>query len=285
MWSSCDAGSRCQRMRCSSAWATRSRRPRAAWPARYRFREFVLDELSIHCREKAPGDLYSLARRQLSQDPQSKGIVKHLCGYAQRDLVVPLMTEAKISGVAVSVPVANAAAAAWCAEVSAAVYSEIAAVPEERPDAERDLLAPLPSPRPEIGAVTRKVDRLSCNRYGSARYSVPTRLVGGHREHRHRSRCAAGHRADTAAMVGEHELVAPGLSRYWMLTTTGLYPHLAAGHAPKPRQSNNSAPWVKTPKRFWSARRQSVTPAWARRCRSAGVGRRPPRHRVAPTSR
>ena len=46
--------------------------------------------------------------------------------------------------------------------------------------AERKLLAPLPSLRPEIGAasVTRKVDRLSCVRYGSARYSVPTRLIG-----------------------------------------------------------------------------------------------------------
>jgi hypothetical protein len=76
--------------------------------------------------------------------------------------------------------VANAAAAAWCAEVSAAVHSEISAVPEKPPDAERDLLAPLPSLRPEIGAVsvTRKVDRLSCNRYGSAPWT------SGHDDHR-----------------------------------------------------------------------------------------------------
>ena len=35
-------------------------------------------------------------------DPQSKGIVEHLCGYAQSDLVVPLLTEAQVSGVPVS---------------------------------------------------------------------------------------------------------------------------------------------------------------------------------------
>ena len=27
-----------------------------------------------------------------ANDPQSKGIVEHLCGYAQRDLAVPLLT-------------------------------------------------------------------------------------------------------------------------------------------------------------------------------------------------
>ena len=76
--------------------------------------------------------------------------------------------------------VANAAAATWCAEVDAAVHSELCAVPDERLVAEREVLAPLPSLRPEIGtaSVTPKVARLSCIRYGSARYSVPTRLIG-----------------------------------------------------------------------------------------------------------
>src|SRR5579859_1711532 len=48
--------------------------------------------------------------------------------------------------------------------------------------AERELLTALPSLRPAIGkaAATRKVDRLSCVRFGSARYSVPTRLIGQH---------------------------------------------------------------------------------------------------------
>jgi Mu transposase, C-terminal domain len=39
-----------------------------------------------------------------------------------------------------------------------------------------------PSLRPAIGkpAATRKVDRLSCVRFGSARYSLPTRLISQH---------------------------------------------------------------------------------------------------------
>jgi hypothetical protein len=145
-------------------------------------------------------------------DPQSKGIVEHLCGYAQSDLVVPLLTEAEVSGVPVSVPAANAAAAAWCVEVNATVHSEIVAVPDERLAAERELLAALPSLRCEIGAasVTRKVDRLSCVRYGSARYSVPTRLIGAS------VKIVVDHGAllvvepATGAIVAEHELVAPG---------------------------------------------------------------------------
>ena len=52
-------------------------------------------------------------------------------------------------------------------------------MPAERLVIERELLAPLPSLRASIGRlVTRKVDRLSCVRFGSARYSVPVRLIG-----------------------------------------------------------------------------------------------------------
>ena len=106
-------------------------------------------------------------------DPQSKGIVENLVGYAKRDLVVP---QAPFTGLAA----ANAAARQWCAEVNAAAHSEICAVPAERLEAERGLLSRLPSLRPAIGrpGVTRKVDRLSCVRFGSARYSVPVRLIG-----------------------------------------------------------------------------------------------------------
>jgi Integrase core domain/Mu transposase, C-terminal domain len=113
-------------------------------------------------------------------DPQSKGVVENLCGYSQSDLAVPLLTEAAITGQMVSLTEANAAAVAWCAEVNAAVHSEICAIPNERLAEERQVLTALPSLRPEFGAgsVRRKVDRLSCVRYGSARYSVPTRLVG-----------------------------------------------------------------------------------------------------------
>jgi transposase len=112
-------------------------------------------------------------------DPQSKGIVENLVGYAKSDLMVPLFTDA---GAAehVSVTAANEAARAWCVEVNAAVHSETCAVPTERLVHEQTLLAPLPSMGLRIGpaAVLRKVDRLSCVRFGSARYSVPMRLVG-----------------------------------------------------------------------------------------------------------
>jgi hypothetical protein len=104
---------------------------------------------------------------------------------------------------------ANKAAAAWCVEVNVAVHAEICAVPAERLVAERSLMAALPSLRPTIGKVVlRKVDRLSCVRLGSARYSVPNRLIGRQVEVR-----AADGRVSVVnlgVMVAEHGLVAPG---------------------------------------------------------------------------
>jgi hypothetical protein len=105
-------------------------------------------------------------------DPESKGIVENLVGYAKADLMVPQAPFGDLSA-------ANAAARSWCADVNGAVHSEICSVPAERLVTERELLGPLPSLRASIGKVTsRKVDRLSCVRVGSARYSVPARLIG-----------------------------------------------------------------------------------------------------------
>lgn len=105
-------------------------------------------------------------------DPESKGVVEHLMGYAQRDLVVPVGRFADPES-------ANAAARSWCAEVNSSVHSEIAAIPAERRLAEAEHLRPLPELRPAIMAgVARKVDRLACVRFGSARYSAPHALVG-----------------------------------------------------------------------------------------------------------
>ncbi len=75
---------------------------------------------------------------------------------------------------------ANEAAVAWCTEVNAATHSEICAVPDDRLAVERELFGALPSLRPRIGAkpMTRKVDKLSCVRFASARYSVPNTLIG-----------------------------------------------------------------------------------------------------------
>ncbi|HEX8511068.1 MAG TPA: IS21 family transposase, partial [Propionibacteriaceae bacterium] len=106
-------------------------------------------------------------------DPESKGMVERLVGYAKQDLMVPQQPFGDLSS-------ASTAAAAWCAEVNAVTHSEICAVPGDRLATEQPLLGVLPSLRLELGArpVTRKVDRLSCVRFGSARYSVPCRLIG-----------------------------------------------------------------------------------------------------------
>jgi transposase len=78
-------------------------------------------------------------------DPESKGIVENLVGYAKTDLMIP---GAGGSGEPFpDLAAANAAAAAWCVEVNAAVHSEVCAVPAERLVIERELLAPLPSLR------------------------------------------------------------------------------------------------------------------------------------------
>ena len=137
-------------------------------------------------------------------DPESKGIVENLVGYAKSDLMVP---QAPFGDLAA----ANAAAAEWCAEVNGAVHSEICAVPAERLVIERELLAPLPSLRASIGRqVTRKVDRLSCVRFGSARYSVPARLIGTEVAVRTGDGRLLVIMTATGEVVTEHTLVAPG---------------------------------------------------------------------------
>jgi hypothetical protein len=135
-------------------------------------------------------------------DPQSKGLVENLVGYAKRDLMIP---QAPFGDLAA----ANDAAAAWCVEVNAAVHSETCAVPSARLAVELPLLGPLPQLRPVIGKVVlRKVDKLSCVRLGSARYSVPNRLIG-----RHVEVAVAGGRVrviNLGVVVADHALVAPG---------------------------------------------------------------------------
>ena len=86
-------------------------------------------------------------------------------------------------------------------------------MPVERLLIERELLAPLPSLRGSIGSVvTRKVDRLSCVRFGSARYSVPVRFIGQQvRLHVEVDRTLAIITGPgEGEVVAEHLLVAPG---------------------------------------------------------------------------
>jgi transposase len=170
-----------------------------------------------------------------ANDPQSKGIVENLCGYAQRDLAVPLLTDAAIEGRGVDLRGANVAARAWCVKVNAAVHSEICAVPDERLVIERELLQPLPSLRLQIGApwVLRKVDRLSCIRYASARYSVPMRLIGASVAVvvDHGAVCLV--EPTTGMIVAEHELAAPGTASILDAHYDG--PRLAPNRGPRPR--------------------------------------------------
>jgi transposase len=175
-------------------------------------------------------------------DPQSKGIVENLCGYTQDDLAVPLLTEAALTGEHVDMRLLNAQAQAWCAEVNAAVHSEICAVPDDRLVDERTVLKGLPSLRLDVGvgSVRRKVDSLSCIRYGSARYSVPQRLVGA------TIAVVVDHGAliilepATGVIVAEHELVGPG-------ETSILDEHY---DGPRPAPSRGPRPKTQAEKQF-----------------------------------
>jgi len=137
------------------------------------------------------------------QDPESKGLVENLVGYVKSDLMIP--AELHVGDIAA----ANVAGALWREEVNAALHSDIAAVPAERLVIEAELLSPLPSLRARIGTlVMRKVDRLSCVRFGSARYSVPTRHIGRQVEVRVVDGVVSV--ILLGVVIAEHCLVAPG---------------------------------------------------------------------------
>ena len=109
-------------------------------------------------------------------DPESKGIVENLVGYAKRDLIVPAGADGRRPG-------------------RGERGGRRLVRRGERRGALRDLRRCPPSGwRPNggcwrrcrrcgpqhraSGRSARKVDRLSCVRFGSARYSVPNRLIG-----------------------------------------------------------------------------------------------------------
>ena len=184
-------------------------------------------------------------------DPESKGIVENLVGYAKRDLMVP-------TGVSVGdLAAGNGAAASWCAEVNAVVHSEIAAIPMQRLVEERLLLGELPSLRPDgIGArpVARKVDKLSCVRFGSARYSVPNRFIGATV-----TLTVADGRVQvverfSGEIVADHAVVAPGevsiLDEHYGSTGPDSQPE---HREPEPRPSNASSPSARSPSGSCSA--------------------------------
>ena len=136
-------------------------------------------------------------------DPESKGLVENLVGYVKSDLMIPEeLSVADLAG-------ANEKGLAWCDEVNAVMHSEICAIPAERLVKELEVMGTLPSLRATIGKlVVRKVDRLSCVRFGSARYSVPTVHIG-----RQVELVAQDGRVliiFLGEIIAEHDLVAPG---------------------------------------------------------------------------
>lgn len=159
-------------------------------------------------------------------DPESKGLVEHLVGYAKSDLMVP--GELSVG----DLEAANAAARTWCTEVNNTCHSEIMAVPAERLDTERALFGPLPSLAPSLSPLlTRKVDRLSCIRFGSARYSVPTRHIG--RAVQVRTEHGRVEVFDLGELIASHDLVAPG--EVSVLDAHYGGPRPAPRRAPRPR--------------------------------------------------
>lgn len=135
-------------------------------------------------------------------DPESKGVVEALVGYAKSDLVVPAENWDRSDD-------ANLCAPAWCYEVNSRMHTEICAIPAERLVEERRVMRALPSLRPPLRrGELRKVDRLSTVRFGSARYSVPSELIGTKVE------VTAGEREVVIFLrdqeVCRHPLVAPG---------------------------------------------------------------------------
>lgn len=137
-----------------------------------------------------------------ARDPESKGVVEALVGYAQTDLVLP-------AGGWDDLAAANEAARAWCAEVNGRVHTEIAAIPAERLATERGVLRPLPALRaPLRQGEARKVDKLATIRFGAARYSVPHALVGATvRVLAHEGAVVIQHEGQE---VARHRTVAPG---------------------------------------------------------------------------
>jgi len=135
-------------------------------------------------------------------DPASKGVVEWLVGCAKSDLVVP-------AGAWADSTVANVAARAWCAEVNGRIHSETCARPAERLGQELAAMRALPSLRPPLRrGELRKVDRLSTVRFGSARYSIPSALIGEKVEVSAAEREVVIFHRDRE--VARHPLVAPG---------------------------------------------------------------------------
>jgi transposase len=168
----------------------------------------------------------------LAADPESKGLVENLVGYVKSDLIVP--EELADKGPAI----ANEKALTWMAEVNNQVHSEICAVPLMRLQSERPLLGELPSLRPVIGKMTmRKVDKLSCIRFGSGRYSVPNSHIGRNVQVLVRDKVVEV--VFLGEIIATHDLVAPGETSVIDEHYGGPRPAPQRGVRPKTKQEKD----------------------------------------------
>jgi transposase len=160
-------------------------------------------------------------------DPESKGIVEHLVGYAKRDIPVP--------DVDADLAAWNTAAAEWCTERNSVEHSEICAIPDDRLAVEAGLLRPLPVLRPRIGrAEIRKVDKLSTIRVASVRYSVPSILVGTRVEAVTYDGVVRIYRIEDGELVATHDQLTAGESSIF------------DEHYPTPRKPPSRGPRART---------------------------------------
>ena len=138
-------------------------------------------------------------------DPESKGMVENLVGYAKRDLMVPQQPFDDLDGGQ------RRRSGVVRRGQRRPAFRDLRG-PADRLATERPLLRPLPSLRPEIGSkpTTRKVDKLSCIRFGSARYSVPCRLIGSQVTITTTATMIMVVEPVTGEVLAEHALVAPG---------------------------------------------------------------------------
>ena len=176
-----------------------------------------------------------------ANDPQS-GHRGEPVWLRQRDLAVPLLTRPRSQHTAGSAG-ANAAAVTWCTEVNAVVHSEIHAIPDERLIMNANCCSHCRRYDCRSGApsVLRKIRRLACVRYGSARYSVPTRLIRTSVAVRRGPPGSVPGQASTGMIVAEHELVAPGSASIMdgITTVLGRAPNRRPG--PRPARKSSSA--------------------------------------------
>ena len=108
-------------------------------------------------------------------DPESKGLVENLVGYVKSDLMVP----EELSVVGPGDGERQRIGLVQRGQRRHALRDLRRAVRAASQRTRADGRAPIT--RAQIGkVVTRKVDRLSCVRFGSARYSVPNARIGKH---------------------------------------------------------------------------------------------------------